>query len=69
MSIDTQSPQLFPTGPRSKGSGLLQQATGEHMVNTVVGCGLLNFGSQCQLQGCDWALEKIRDVPLLANNL
>lgn len=69
MSIDTQSPQLFPTKPRSKGGVLFQQAMGEHVVSTVVGCGPLNFGTQCQLQGCDWALEKIPDVRLLGNNL
>lgn len=69
MSIDTQSPQRFPTRPRSKGGVLLQQAMGEHVVSMLVGCGPLNFGSQRQLQGCDWALENIYDVTLLGDNL
>lgn len=42
---------------------------GKHVVNTVLGHGHLSFGSQCQLLGCELALEKICDVHLLGNNL
>lgn len=56
------SSTFLSTRPRNKGGVLFQQSMGKHRVNTVLGYGHLNFGSQTQLLGCDLALEKIHDV-------